>query len=155
MSDKKTKKPTRTTAGKPAAKSTGKPAAKSTKKPAAKRTEKPQQAKKPPEFPQKFPFWARLKISKKRTTLVIDEDKVLNKKTKKMVDGYVHREATHTQNGNEYEEFYPNPDIDDPTPMFLKRPSKLPKSMFKPHNKILDMPDKLKKRYDKNNKKKQ
>ena len=32
-------------------------------------------------FPDKFPFWARLKISKNRTTLVIDEDKAKNKKT--------------------------------------------------------------------------
>ena len=47
------------------------------------------------EFPKKFPFWARLRISKNRTTLVIDEDIALDEK-KKTVDGYVHREATHT-----------------------------------------------------------
>ena len=35
------------------------------------------------DFPNEFPFWARLKIGKKRTTLVIDEEKVINKKTKK------------------------------------------------------------------------
>ena len=27
------------------------------------------------EFPKKFPFWARMKINKHRTSLVIDEEK--------------------------------------------------------------------------------
>ena len=48
------------------------------------------------EFPKKFPFWARLKISKKRTTLVIDEEEIVDKKSRKKEEGYVHREATHT-----------------------------------------------------------
>lgn len=106
-----------------------------------------------PIFPNKFPFWARLKISKNRTTLVIDEDTVLDKKSKKMVDGFVHREAIHTQKSGDYEEIKPNPDKTDPTPMYLKRPRKLPKSLFKPHNKDLDMPEHLKARYERNNKK--
>lgn len=46
------------------------------------------------DFPKKFPFWARLKIYKNRTTLVIDEGPALDKQKKEMVDGYVHREAT-------------------------------------------------------------
>ena len=33
-------------------------------------------------FPKEFPFWARFKKNKNRTTLVIDEEIVLNKKTK-------------------------------------------------------------------------
>ena len=46
------------------------------------------------EFPNEFPFWARMKINKHRTSLVIDEEMVINKKTKKLEDGFVHREAT-------------------------------------------------------------
>ena len=102
------------------------------------------------EFPKKFPFWARLKISKNRTTLVIDEEKnVLDKKDNKKKDMYVHRESTHTKGRGEL--IYPNPDVSDNKPMYLKSPSKLPKTMFKPHNKNLKMPKHLKERYDKNN----
>ena len=38
--------------------------------------------------------------------------------------------------------------------MYLKSPRKLPKKMFKTHNKKLDMPKDLKDRYNKNNKNK-
>lgn len=100
----------------------------------------------------KFPFWARLKISKKRTTLVIDEEKYLDKKTNKIEDGYVNREATHTYR-KDYECIEPNPDRNDSEPMYLKRPSKKPKRMFELHNKNLDMPEHLKSKYEKNNKK--
>ena len=104
------------------------------------------------EFPKRFPFWARLKISKNRTTLVIDEEHFIDKKSKKEEDGYVHREATHTKK-KDYEEIKPNPDKFDKSPMYLKRPSKLPKRMFAPHNKDLEMPKHLKEKYDKNNRK--
>lgn len=103
-------------------------------------------------FPGKFPFWARLKIDKNRTTLVIDDENVLNKKTKKYEDSFVHRESTHKKRKG-LEEIKPNPDRDDPKPMYLKSPAKLPKKLFKPHNKELDMPKHLKERYEKNNKK--
>ena len=43
------------------------------------------------EFSKKFPFWARLRISKNRTTLVIDEEQGIDKKTKKEADLFVHR----------------------------------------------------------------
>lgn len=109
--------------------------------------------KKKKEFPSTFPFWARLKISKKRTTLVIDEEQIIDKKSKKTEDGFVHREVTHTYK-QEFEELNPNPDKTDNRPMYLKRPTKLPKRLFEPHNKELDMPQSLKDRYDKNNKKK-
>lgn len=99
-----------------------------------------------------FPFWARLKISKRRTTLVIDEAPAKNK-TKQLVPGYVHREATHT-NGKNFEEINPNPDKTDPRPMYLKRPRCLPQKLFEPHNKPLDMPEELLKRYEGNNRKK-
>lgn len=104
------------------------------------------------ELPKKFPFWARFRMSKQRTTLVIDEEPVVNKKTQKLEDGYVHREATHTAK-SEYEKIYPNPDKSDPDPMYLKRPRKHPKKLFEPHNKNLDMPEELRERYSKNNKK--
>ena len=104
------------------------------------------------EFPNEFPFWARLKIGKKRTTLVIDEEKVINKKTKKIEDGFVDREAIHSFR-KDYERIYPNPDTSDKEPMYLKRPTKKPKRLFEPHNKNLVMPDFLKERYSKNNKK--
>lgn len=104
------------------------------------------------KMPTKFPFWARLKISKNRTTLVIDVEKVLNKKSKKLVDGYVHREATHSYK-KDYEEIKPNPDKMDKRPMYLKKPSKHPKTLFSVHNKQLDMPKHLIDRYSKNNKK--
>ncbi|MDR2090646.1 MAG: hypothetical protein LBP62_03225 [Clostridiales bacterium] len=103
-------------------------------------------------FPDKYPFWARLKISKRRTALVIDEERVINKKTKKMEDGFVHREAIHTEK-RDYEKIDPNPDKTDDRPMYLKRPAKKPKRLFEPHNKKLDMPKHLIERYSKNNKK--
>ena len=104
------------------------------------------------EFPKEFPFWARLKIGKKRTTLVIDEDLAFNKQTKKYEDGFVNREATHTYR-KDFEEIKPNPDKDDKKPMYLRRPTKKPKRLFEPHNKNLIMPKNLKDRYSKNNKK--
>ncbi len=104
------------------------------------------------QFPSEFPFWARLKIGKHRTTLVIDEDQAYNKRRKRFEDGYVNREATHTYK-KDYEEISPNPDKDDCEPMYLKRPTKKPKRMFEPHNKSLSMPQFLIDRYSKNNKK--
>lgn len=101
------------------------------------------------KFPKKFPFWARLRISKNRTTLVIDEEQGIDKKTKKEEDLFVHREATHTKGHGE--PIIPNPDRDDPDPMYLRSPRKLPKKLFIPHNKDLDMPEELKQRYEKNN----
>ena len=93
-----------------------------------------------------------MKISKNRTTLVIDEEMAFNKKSGKIEDSFVHRESTHTKK-KDYEEVSPNPDSSDEDPMYLKRPRKLPKRMFSPHNKELSMPDYLKERYEKNNKK--
>lgn len=103
------------------------------------------------ELPNEFPFCARLKISKKRTTLVIDEEIFKDKKTNKEEDGFVHREAIHSFR-KDYEKIEPNPDKDDSKPMYLKRPSKLPKRLFEPHNKNIDMPEHLKNKYKKNNK---
>ena len=103
------------------------------------------------EFPKRFPFWARLKIDKNRSALVIDEEPVVNKKTKRTEDGFVHREVIHT-NKKDYEEISPNPDRTDPNPMYLKRPEKKPKRLFKPHDQDWDMPEHLKERYEKNNK---
>ena len=104
------------------------------------------------EMPTKFPFWARLKISKNRTTLVIDEEKnVLDKKDNKKKDMYVHRESTHSKGRGE--RIFPNPDRKDKEPMYLKSATRLPKTMFKLHNKKLDMPQHLIDRYSKNNKK--
>ena len=108
------------------------------------------------EFPKRFPFWARLKICKNRTTLVIDEAEAYNKQRDRMEPGFVHREAIHPNetgsNVKGYEEIKPNPDKTDAKPMYLKGPEKLPKVLFKPHNKDLDMPKHLKERYEKNNK---
>lgn len=107
-------------------------------------------------FPSKFPFWARLKIEKKRTTLVIDQVEAIDKKSKKMAEHFVHRESIHPHgdgsNVKGYEKIEPNPDKADKKPMYLKNPTKLPKKLFKPHNKKLDMPEHLKQRYEKNNK---
>ena len=66
----------------------------------------------------------------------------------KQVEGYVHREATHTYR-KDYEEVYPNPDKADMKKMYLKRPRKHPKNLFEPHNKDLNMPEHLRLRYDK------
>ena len=105
------------------------------------------------KFPDKFPFWARLKISKNRTTLVIDEDTVLNKQTRKLDEAFVHREATSKEHKG-FEKIDPNPDKTKKDPMYLKGPRKIPKTLVKPHNKSLDMPESLRTRYDKNNYKK-
>lgn len=102
------------------------------------------------KFPDKFPFWARLKISKNRTTLVIDEEKGLNKKTNKIEDLFIHKEGTGIYHKG-FEELFPNPDRDRIEPMYLKSPRKIPKRLVKPHNKKLDMPQFLIDRYDKNN----
>ena len=109
------------------------------------------------EFPKEFPFWARLKINKNRTTLVIDEEEAYNKKKKRVEEGFVHREAIHPNkdgsNVKGYEKIEPNPDPKDKVPMYLKRPSKKPKRLFAPHEKELNMPEHLRERYDKNNRK--
>lgn len=104
------------------------------------------------KFPDKFPFWARLKISKNRTTLVIDEEEGLNKKNKKNEDLFIHREAT-SQYHKGFQEIFPNPDKSKSDSMYLKGPRKIPKRLVKPHNKKLDMPQFLIDKYDKNNKK--
>ncbi len=103
-------------------------------------------------FPDKYPFWARLKISKRRTTLVIDEAQAVDKQKKKVVPGYVHREATSVKHKG-LEEIKPNPDKTKKQPMYLKPAKKLPKQLFEPHNKPLDMPEELRKRYEGNNRK--
>lgn len=111
------------------------------------------------KFPEEFPFWARLKISKNRTTLVIDEEPIIDKKTQKLTDAFVHRESIHINEKNEKrikkncDIINPNPDPDDARPMALKRPAKLPKKLFTRHNKKLNMPKELKEKYEKNNKK--
>lgn len=103
-------------------------------------------------FPLKFPFWARFKPNKGRTTLVIDEEQ-----DNKSNIQFVHREAIHCTEDNryvlsgDYEKIYPNPDKTDKNPMYLKRPHKHSISVFEPHNKNLDMPEDLRQRYDKNN----
>lgn len=108
------------------------------------------QRSKDKRFTESYPFWARFKKNKNRTTLIIDDEDYVDKKTKKIEPGFVHREATHTKK-KDYEEITPNPDKDDKTPMYLRRPAKKPQRMFEPHNKKLDVPKHLKERYDKNN----
>ena len=103
-------------------------------------------------FPTEFPFWARMKISKNRTTLVIDDEPIYNKTSKKFTNNFVHREAIHTYK-KDYEEIFPNPDLNDPRPMYLKRPAKMNQKLFNPHNKKLSMPKKLQECYARNNKK--
>ncbi len=106
------------------------------------------------QFPEEFPFWARLKISKNRPTLVIDEALAKNTKKKKMEEGFVHREVIHTKK-SDYEEVNPNPDPNDDRPMFLKRPTKTPQRLFNPMNEEWSMPEELRQRYEKNNHKKE
>ena len=96
-----------------------------------------------------------MKINKNRTTLVIDEEEVKDKKNN-LVPGFVHREAIHVRDNDpkklkNYECIFPNPDTDDKDPMYLKRPAKLPQILFKLHNKNLNMPQYLIDKYDKNN----
>jgi len=105
------------------------------------------------EFPTEFPFWGRLKIGKNRTTLVIDEEIIMNKKNNKTEDIFVHREASSKWHKG-FEEISPNPDKDKrPNSMYLKSARKTPKRLIKPHNKDLEMPEFLKEKYSKNNKK--
>lgn len=109
------------------------------------------------DFPKDFPFWARFKPNKNRTTLVIDEEQVKRKNSDTVDDCFVHREAIHCDDDNkyvlngDYEKLSPNPDASDKSPMYLKRPHKHPKRMFAPHNKSLTMPENLRQRYEKNN----
>lgn len=110
---------------------------------------KPNNKKQQKQFPTIFPFWARFKKNKNRTTLIIDEELVKDNANLKE-DMFVHRESTHSYK-KDYEEIKPNPDVSDKRPMYLKRASKKPKRMFEPHNKKLNMPKHLKDRYDKNN----
>ena len=100
-----------------------------------------------------FPFWGILKIGKRRPTLVIDETTdAYDKQKKKMVDGFVHREAT-SQAGKNREKIFPNPDTKRSEPMYLKRPTTIPKRLIAPNDNNLNMPEDLRKRYEKNNKK--
>lgn len=109
------------------------------------------------QFPAKYPFWARLRIGKQRTTLVIDDEVISDKKnTKKRVNGFVHREATSVYHKG-FEVISPNPDKNRAKKgedMYLKSPRKLPQKLIMPHEKTLSMPDNLKRRYAKNNRKK-
>lgn len=113
------------------------------------------------KFPDKFPFWARFKPNKGRTTLVIDEIQLKRNNSDVEDDYFVHREAIHCTEDNryvlsgDYEKISPNPDKTDKNPMYLKRPHKHRKRLFEPHNKNLDMPEDLRQRYDKNNYKKE
>ena len=88
---------------------------------------------------------------------MIDEIQAIDKKRKKQEGHFVHREAIHPNadgsNVKGYEKIEPNPDPTDDKDMYLKKPTKLPKRLFKPHNKNLNMPEHLKERYGKNNKK--
>ena len=103
------------------------------------------------KFPDYFPFWARLKIDKNRTTLVIDEIKDIDKKTGKVEDLFVHREATHTK--GHVEEINPNPDKNDIKLMYLLSPRVHLKYLFVTNDKNLDIPEKLRLRYEINNQK--
>lgn len=103
-------------------------------------------------IPDRFPWWGRMKIAKQRPTLVIDKDKVRNKKNGKVVDAYVHREVTHSFK-KQYEKVDPNPDRTDPRPMYLKNPRKVPMGMIRPDNKNWEILRNLRERYAKNNKK--
>ena len=103
-------------------------------------------------FPNEYPFWARLKIDKRRSTLVIDRDMAMDKKKKKLVPGFVHREVT-SQYKKDREKIEPNPDPKKTEPMYLKGPKKTPKNLIKHHDGNFNMPDELKERYSKNNKK--
>lgn len=108
------------------------------------------------KFPKRVPFWARTKYEKRRPALIIDKTQALNKKTKKMEDGFVYREVTHKQKGNEYTEVKPNPDEEDRkkgNKMFLKRPQKKPKILFEPLNKDWEIPQDLIDKYTPNNSK--
>lgn len=100
------------------------------------------------QLPTEFPFWARLRIEKRRPALVIDEALAYDKNKKEMVDGYVHREVTHSYK-SEYEEIKPNPNKADKAKMYLKRPSKKPKYLFVPLGERWHMPATLKTRYSK------
>lgn len=103
------------------------------------------------EFPSDYPFWARLKIDKNRTILIIDRDLVKDKLNNKMVPGFIHREAS-SKYKKDREIIFPNPDKTKKNPMYLKSPRKIPKNLVKKHNKNLDMPKHLKERYSKSNK---
>ena len=66
-------------------------------------------------------------------------------------DMFVHREATSKYKKDRLK-IDPNPDSSKNTPMYLKRPTKLPVNLFKPHNKTMPIPDDLVEQYSKNNK---
>ena len=87
--------------------------------------------------------------------MVIDDKPTYDKKSKKISNNFVHREATHPKPGKKtsFEEIKPNLDRTDSRPMLLKSPRKMNQIMFKPHNKKLDMPEHLRERYKKNNRK--
>ena len=100
-------------------------------------------------FPSDYPFWARLKIDKNRTTLIIDRDLVKDKNKEVLVPGFIHREAT-SKFKKDREKIYPNPDKTKKNPMYLKSPRSIPKSLIRKHNKNLEIPEYLKERYSKN-----
>lgn len=111
------------------------------------------------KFPEEFPFWSRLKISKNRPTLVIDEDYAWDNVKNRYVDGFVHREVIHVDENDikkqkKYELVRPNPDKDDKQDMYLKKPTSLPMILFKPIPQSFDMPKKFIEKYSKNNRKK-
>ena len=93
------------------------------------------------KFPDNPPFWGRLVISKNRPTVVIDEKPAWDKQKKKMVDGFVHRELTHSEDipGLPIK----NPDKNDPKPAKLARPNKTPQRLIMPLDKDWKIPEEL------------
>ena len=98
-----------------------------------------------------FPFWAKIRFDKERPTLVIDEDLAFDKRKKKLVPGFVHREATHSYKKG-YEKIEPNPYPKDPNPMYLKKVRKTPKSFFVLEKRKIKIPKYLKEKYSKQHK---
>lgn len=74
-------------------------------------------------------------------------------KIKRMEEGFVHREVTHTKK-QDYLPVIPNPNKKDKTPLYLKAPQKKPKRLFKPLKENWTIPKNIEKMYDKNNNKK-
>ena len=99
------------------------------------------------QFPFNFPFWARFKPCKNRTTLVINDEYIYHDGELKDIK-FIHRESTST-NRKDYEKIFPNPDKDRTEPMYLKRPTSRSINKFGIHNKNLNMPKQLKNRYKK------
>ena len=93
------------------------------------------------KFPDNPPFWGRLMIGGNHPTVVVEEKLTWDKQKKKEVEGFVHRELTHSTKISGTPIM--NPDIKDKRPVKLQKPKDIPQRLVKPLDKDWEIPQEI------------